>query len=55
VSTKKERALEQISREVRNNTRSIERKLVKAGQAPDPAWVFSAAEHWKALNKLATA
>jgi hypothetical protein len=49
------KALEAAAREIRKNSPIIRRKLRKAGVKPDPALVFSAAQYYEALKKLAKA
>ncbi len=53
MSAQARRALEQLSKSVRENSPLINKKLSKAGIKPDPALVFSAAKYYAALNKLA--
>lgn len=55
MSKQVKRALERLSKSVRENTPRIEKKLAKAGVNPDPALVLSAAKYYRALNKLAKA
>ena len=53
VSAQARRALEELSRSIRENSPRINKKLCEAGIRPDPALVFSAAKYYAALNKLA--
>ncbi len=53
MSVQQRRALEQLSRNVRENSAQINKILYKAGVRPDPALVFSTAKYYAALNKLA--
>lgn len=53
MSIKARRALQSLSKSIRENTPQIEEKLRKAGVTPDPALVYTAAKYFEALNKLA--
>lgn len=55
MSKQAKRALRRVSRNVREHSPRIERKLTKVGVKPDPALVFSAAKYYQALNRLAKA
>lgn len=55
MSKEAKRALERLSKNVKDNSPRIERKLTKVGVNPDPALVYSTAKYYRALNKLAKA
>lgn len=46
-------ALLELRKIVRKNTPRVERKLRAAGVSPDPAIVFSTAQYYDTLKKLA--
>jgi len=53
MSVKAQRALNCLSKSMRDNYIEIEEKLRKAGADPNLALVYSAAKYFEALNKLA--
>ncbi len=53
MSPDNRRALLDLKRKIERRTALIERKLAKAGIPPDPAIVFSIAQYYDTLKKLA--
>ena len=53
MSREKRNALFALRKVVEKNAPRVERKLQAAGVSPDPAIVFSTAQYYDALKKLA--
>ncbi|MGH9356268.1 MAG: hypothetical protein ACRD10_09080, partial [Terriglobia bacterium] len=53
MSRKVLNALFDLKRTVEKNTPRVEKKFAKAGISPDPALVFSTAQYYDTLKKLA--
>jgi hypothetical protein len=49
----KRKALRELKKNVEKRTPLVERKLAKVGVQPDPAIVFSTAQYYDTLKKLA--
>lgn len=53
MSADERKALRELQRNVDRRTPLVEKKLAKGGAQPDPAIVFSTAQYWDTLKKLA--